>query len=150
MPSPRQRMRSSPETPWNSEYWFLSSFWSSLQLSKVWILVFLVFLSPFSRTNWTDKWVLWWSGIYYNSQPKDYSDVEIVINWSINQRNCIRDRKEKSQNCQDNMTQNIYQNNKICKIVNGLFGSHSLILITYFYKLVAYRVPTTLRNIWTY
>jgi hypothetical protein len=98
----------------------------------------------------SDRRVRWWSGIYYNSQPKDYSDVGIVINWTINQRNYIRDRKEKSQNCQDTVTQNIYQTNKICKIVNGLFGSYSWMFITYFYKLVAYRVPTTLRNIWIY
>jgi hypothetical protein len=100
-----------------------------------------------------DRRVRWWSGIYYNRQPKDYSDVEIVINWTINQRNYIRDRKEKSQICQDTMKQNMYQTNKICKIViviNGLFCSYSWMFIRYFYKLVAYRVPTTLRNIWIY
>jgi len=48
------------------------------------------------------------------------------------------------------MTQNIYQTSKICKIVTGLFGSCSLMFKAYFYKLVAYRVPTTLRNILTY
>jgi hypothetical protein len=149
-PSPRQRIRSSPETCWNSKYWFLSSSWSSLQLPEVWILLLFFFLSLLTQTNWTDlsdRIVYWWSGIYYSSQPKDYLDVEIVINWTINQRNCIRDRKEKSQNCQNNMTQNIYQTNKIWKIINGLFGSYLWMFITYLYKLVAYKVPTTLQNI---